>query len=462
MPRRGKNAGLDRAETLAKSERWLAETLELEPPVDGTVADANDVGDLDAGMVRDVARLRALESPSHAPGRPWVWARRVVSARRTIATFEEVTRLGALVCGPTHGLSGVARVRARVAELRGHLMVFVAEDVAVAAQLAGLVGAPAHTETRASREHWSHDRLAIERRLDRDFERRAAASRRVLVEGGRAQLARVCALEAAMGTKRAPAAERVDELVTKLHARVVAMRCVLEPSSARAQRVARLERAMAGWGAERRARTPSPTCPSPNVVSPGAVAILVSELDVIRVAAAEAVLSSATPPATRARAVELLTSVRHVQIDVGGARYLTAARAVAVAQAAMTLVRESVRERAAIESALGPRSLSALDGVVRALPAWSEALMGELEPRGTHGVPGRKTPPALAAGVVAILGEGPGAMPLGAMVDVVEYGSASDGEGRVRQLRDAGRAMVRRRRRAGIEARGRVGRPPGQ
>jgi hypothetical protein len=458
MPRRGKNAGLDRVETLAKSERWLAETLELEPPVDGTVADANDVGDLDAGMVRDVARLRALESPSHAPGRPWVWARRVVSARRTIATFEEVTRLGAWACEPGRFLSGVARVGARVAELRGHLMVFVVEDEAVAAHLSRIVRAPDRTEKRAACEHWSHDRLAIERRLDRDFERRAAASRRVLVEGGRAQLARVCALEAAMGTKPAPAAERVDGLVTELHERIVAMRCMLEPSSARAQRVARLERAMAGWGAERRARTPSPTCPSPDVESPGAVAILVSELDVLRVAAAEAVLSSAT----RARAAELLTSVRHVQIDVCGARYLTASRAVAVAQAAMALVRESIRERVAIESVIGPRALSALDTLVRALPAWSEALMGEMEPRGTHASPGRKATPALAAEVIAILGAGREAMPVGAMVDVVEYGSASDREGRVRQLRDAGRAMLRRRRRAGLEARGRVGRPPGQ
>ena len=236
----------------------------------------------------------------------------------------------------------------------------------------------------------------------------------------------------------------------------------LEPTSARAQRLGRLERAMDGWRAEHRVRRPSPASALAERLSARAVTSLVSELDALRVSLAEALLSNTLPASTRARAVELLTSVRHVQIDLGGARYLTASRAVAVAQAAMTLVRESVRERAGIERVLGPRTLSALDMLVRTLPAWSEALMGELEPRGTHGAPGRKTPPALAERVVAILGEGPEGMPVSAMVDVIEYGSAGDREGRVRQLRDAGRAMLRRRRRAGVEARGRVGRPPGQ
>ena len=163
MPRRGKNAGLGREETLAKSERWLAEAAELELSAAGAVADVNDVSELDAGMVRDVARLHALDGSSCAANDPWVWARRVVSARRVIATFEEVTRLGPVACGPGRSLSAMGRLHASLAELRGHLMVFVVEDEAVAAHLSESCArqSPWSREPRANTGPSSDSRLSV-------------------------------------------------------------------------------------------------------------------------------------------------------------------------------------------------------------------------------------------------------------------------------------------------------------
>jgi hypothetical protein len=162
--RRRKNAGLDRAASLERSERWLREALNVPAP-----ADAED-GD-DAAFASDVELLQVLFAQV-ASESPLFWkAWRTLGAHRAMGTFEQGAAAREEIANTTaRSVSPAAqRVASLLAELEGHLVVFVLEDAEIAHHLGRVVRVG---ETRAQ---WSARRLVWERERDENFEARACA-----------------------------------------------------------------------------------------------------------------------------------------------------------------------------------------------------------------------------------------------------------------------------------------------
>jgi hypothetical protein len=454
--RRRKNAGLDRPASLEKSERWLREALSVPAP-----ADAED-GD-DAAFASDVELLQVLFAQV-ASESPHFWkAWRTLGARRAIGTFEQGAAVREKIAKTTaRSVSPAAqRVASLLAELEGHLVVFVVEDAEIASHLGRVV------RVGQTGAHWDAGRLERERERDQSFQARASRSRRVLVEEGRRHLE--LAQRAARLAGLAPSAgdAEVDRLVAALVANTNALTTHLggeSPRGDRTQRAQALAAAMKRWCAER--TLPEPAHESlAGVLSRRWTERLVSELDALRSASAEVVYAHEADAGANivAPAGELLTRTRHVQIDLGGAVYLTPARTLRVSSTARAFANEYARERRAIAPAWGTAATRVLDELAASLPGWCEELAAELVPQGTHPAAGRKPSPALGEQVIAMLG-GHGGFHYEEMIEILKYGSAPEGdvEGHVRQLRDAGRAMLRRRRRQGLEPAGRRGRPRGR
>jgi hypothetical protein len=442
-----KNAGLDRGASLVKSEGWLAAALDLRL----AVRDGGDVVEEESAFARDVTFLQALAREPRLFWRSW----RVLAARRAIDTFEQVSRLGRVASRRTRRTPLAGHVRGLLEKLQGHLVVFLVEDELVAGHLGRVV------RTGQTRAHWELWRRLAERRLDEDFAARAARSRQVLAEEGRRHLALLGQVQRRAGILGVGASKRVERLVVGLVARTTALGKHLGAEAAGSggpERARGLDAAMERWCAERGLQPLASAQGGEPVESSRWRASFLAELDELRRGLAQVVDAQARSERERQEARELMTRVRHVQIDLGGASYMIAMRTRHVGEVAMQLVREYGAHRAKLAREWEGPVLSAIDELAASLPCWCDALASELTPQGTHAAAGRKASPALAGRVIAMLGEGDG-LSLEEMVDVVEYGSAGDREGRIGQLRDAGRAMLRRRRRQGLMARGRPGRP---
>ncbi len=285
-----KNAGLDCPRSLEKSERWLRASLGLGPTPEGERQGDSQ----DAAYATDQECLQALSEMTRAS--PVFWkAWRTVAARRAIDTFEQGAAAREALSGPTAPAHGNASMRVTflLEALEGHLTVFVVEDAETAAHLARVVRVG---QTRAA---WDPARRLWERRLDRDFEARAARSYGVLVEEARRHLELARRVQRLAGIARKAPDTAVDCLVPGLvaNAHVLSTHLRTEsPGGDRTQRAVALASAMKRWCAERCLPEPAEREETPAaVLSARWTELFLRELDALRSTSS----AHTKPPPTR-------------------------------------------------------------------------------------------------------------------------------------------------------------------